>query len=382
MPNEPESAGPSDPPPHVPSGPLEIAPDCWMVGHRNLESILQCNTYLRTLRSDAAAYHLCIDPGSQYDFSVIEGNISRLIGGLSEVNGMTINHDGSDVVGNVAYFCEANPRVDVFTSEDVWRLLQHLLFKPGHLRLVNAACCEHVLIAPHHRLELVPTPFCHFRGAMAFYDPEIRTLFSGDLFGGFNRVGTVHLVAKEEDWPGIAQFHQIYMPTREVLRHAVREVLSLHPPVRVIAPHHGHIVTGNLVSEFLDRMYDLKVGQDLLASSWEHENLEEYRQVILHLISRAELTLGGEEVYRRLVATDPDDQLDGLLHFRGNDIQLHRNGYSAVVKVFARLARHQRLETVVALRSLILNACSDRGLAIPPVGAGLDIDGSDPPIST
>ena len=37
---------------------------------------------------------------------------------------------------------------------------------------------------------------------MAWYDPESRTLFSGDLFGGLNQLGRVHLFAEEADWGG------------------------------------------------------------------------------------------------------------------------------------------------------------------------------------
>ena len=62
---------------------------------------------------------------------------------------------------------------------------------------------------------------------MALYDPEQRILYNGDLFGGLNRLGKVHLLAEEGDWQGLAQFHTIYMPSRDVLRHAVREIMNL-----------------------------------------------------------------------------------------------------------------------------------------------------------
>ena len=276
----------------TPRGPLDIAPNSWMVGYRNPEALLQCNTYVRRLEHGSSRVNVCIDPGSQFDSPVIEENTTQLTGGLGEIHYITVNHQDPDVVGNAPQFCEANPRSEMIASEETWRLLQHLLLKPGKLRLANVAHPDDVVISPQHRLQLVPTPFCHFRGAMAFYDPEIRTLFSGDLFGGFNRVGAVHLLAAEDDWNGIAQFHQIYMPSREVLRHAVRQIISLRPKVEIIAPQHGHVITGDLVGLFLEQMHELLVGHDLFGIDWDAENLAGYRTVLQRLVACAEAKLG------------------------------------------------------------------------------------------
>ena len=189
----------TSPLPNTLRGPLEVAGRCWMVGHRNPQSLLQCNTYVRQFDRNGGQVNVCIDPGSPFDLPVIEHNVTQLIGDLSEIHCITVNHQDPDVAGNAPHFCEANPRGEMIVTEEVWRLLQHLLLKPGKLRLANVAYGGSAAVTPRHRLQLVPTPFCHFRGAMAFYDPEIRTLFSGDLFGGFNRVGAVHLLAKEDD---------------------------------------------------------------------------------------------------------------------------------------------------------------------------------------
>ena len=47
-----------------------------------------------------------------------------------------------------------------------------------------------------HRLIPVPTPYCHFRGAVMLYDPETRVLFSGDLLGGITAPGPHDLWAE------------------------------------------------------------------------------------------------------------------------------------------------------------------------------------------
>jgi glyoxylase-like metal-dependent hydrolase (beta-lactamase superfamily II) len=343
-----------------------------MVGYRNPESLLQCNTYVRAFRDEGDQYNVCLDPGSQFDFSVIESNVEKVVGGLNQIHGFTVNHQDPDVVANSPQFCDANPAIDMVATEEVWRLLQHMLFKPGHLRLANANHAKAVNFGKSHKLQLVPTPFCHFRGAMAFYDPEIRTLFTGDLFGGFNRIGAAHLWAQETDWPGIAQFHQIYMPCRDVLRHAVREILSLKPTVEILAPQHGHVISGDLVPLFLERMHELLVGHDLVAAAWDEEKLSDYQELVSRLLARAELTLGRGEVQHRLTSQDVDDDLIRHVRFEGHTLRLQHDGYSAVVKIFSRLTRQGSLEFVIALRSIVLATCTELGLPIPPVGAGLE----------
>lgn len=363
---------PASQPLDVPSGPLQVREGCWLVGHRNPHSLLQCNTYLRSFEKGSATIHVCIDPGSQFDYPVIEANIGQLIGDVGELHSFSLNHQDPDVIGNAQYLCDANPNISVMVTEDVWRLAQHMILKPARVHFANTARSKMTIIGDYHRWQLVPTPFCHFRGAMAFYDPELRTLFTGDLFGGLNQLGRVQLEAEESDWLGIAQFHQIYMPTREALRYAIRQIQALEPAVEVIAPQHGHVITGDLVHTFMDRLYDLPVGHDLLAVELDDTYLDGYRDVIARLVSRASETMGAEEVMERLTRDKPADGLDQLIEFDGNNVRLLREGYSAVVKVLARLAHREPLQVVNTLRSEILGVCSEKDLPIPPVGAGVE----------
>ena len=356
----------------APSGPLEVRPGCWLVGHRNPESLLQCNTYIRSFDAKGSSQvHVCVDPGSQLDFPVIEDNINQLIGGLSEIRSYSLNHQDPDVIGNSTFFHEANPDVTVMVTEDVWRLAQHVLHQPKRVHFANPVRAEMAIDGSQHRWQLVPTPFCHFRGAMAFYDREIQTLFTGDLFGGLNRLGKVHLLAEERDWAGIAQFHQIYMPTREVLRYAVRQIRELRPRVKVIAPQHGHVITGSLVELFLERMHDLLVGHDLLATELDEQYLQGYREVFARVLSLAAQTLGRDEVVSRLTAT-VDDGLEQDIRAHGKHVELDRNGYDAIVKAVARIGWRESLDFCNGLRGEVLAGCTERDLPIPPVGVGLE----------
>lgn len=354
------------------AGPLEVSPTCWMVGARNPTSLLQCNTYIRTFDSGSTRLPVCLDPGSQFDYPVIESNIRQLLGDMGEVRAFSVNHQDPDVIGNAGYFCAANPRIGMVVTEEVWRLAQHLQLRPHRVHFANSVRAPRILIGDRHPWQLVPTPFCHFRGAMAFYDPEIRTLFSGDLLGGFNRLGHVPLLAEEADWAGIAQFHQIYMPTREALRYAVRQIRELTPRVEVIAPQHGHVITGELIPLFLDRLHELLVGFDLLALEFDADALRRYQEVLYRLLGRAAATIGPQAVLGRLQDTAPGDGLETRVRFQGMDVHIERDGYSVVAQAFARLALGEPAEFVNELRSEVLAACTDWQTPIPPIGVGVE----------
>jgi glyoxylase-like metal-dependent hydrolase (beta-lactamase superfamily II) len=341
---------------------------------------------------------------------------------VDQLHGISLNHQDPDVIGNAPALLARNPRARLMVTEDVWRLARHMLPRPHEIHFVNASHSPTALIGSHHGWQLVPTPFCHFRGAMAFYDPELRVLFSGDLFGGLNRLGRVQLDAEESDWAGIAQFHQIYMPGRNALRYAIRQIRALDPPVEVIAPQHGFVIRGELVPLFLERLYDLPVGHDLLPLELDETYLDGYRDLLLQLIRRAAEILGHEEVLRRLQTpagngrpsvpdgrpsvpdgrpsvpdgrpSVPDgrppvpdgrpsvpDGLSHLLRIEGDDVHLEREGYAAIVKVLTRLCQGQTAAIANRLRSEVLGVCTERGLPIPPIGAGLDEgdDDLDPP---
>lgn len=356
----------------VPTGPLPVRENCTMVGRRNPNSLLQCNTYIRTFDRGSSPIHVCVDPGSMYDYPDVEANIKSLIGDVGELSSFSLNHQDPDVIGNAEYLIEANPNISVMVTEDVWRLAQHMLFEPNRVHFANAARSQMTIIGDQHRWQLVPTPFCHFRGAMAFYDVELRTLFSGDLFGGLNELGRVHLWAEEEDWAGIAQFHQIYMPMREVLRYAVRQIEALDPPVEIIAPQHGHIIAGDLVPLFLGHMHELLVGYDLLATELDGTYLPGYREVLAQMIDRAAETMGRDEVTTRLKDDRVVDGLERLVTIKNGDVQLEREGYSAMVKVLSRLTQRESGTFANELRTTVLAGCSQRGLPIPPIGAGVE----------
>jgi eukaryotic-like serine/threonine-protein kinase len=355
----------------APTWQIPIGHGCFMVGRRDPHSVLQCNTYLRTFLGKGSPMHWCVDPGSRIDFPHVRRHLLEHIGDLSALRLFSINHQDPDVVGNLPNLVRANPRISGLTSEDTWRLVRHLNVKPKRLFFVNKIKRNSVPLLKGQHIQVVPTPFCHFRGAMALYDPDIRVLFSGDLFGGLNVPGRVQLFGEEADWPGIAQFHQIYMPTREALVYAIRQIRALKPAVEFIAPQHGFVLQGAFMHEVMDRLERLPVGLDLLASELDERYLAGYQEVLQELLEVAGREVGRDEIIARLRKLPREHELNRLLKISGTQVALRKQGIRALPLMIDVLSSDQLEGFRPLLTSCVLQGCTQRQIPLPQVGIGL-----------
>jgi len=108
-----------------------------MIGYRNPASLLQCNTYLRIFPGPRHGTSICIDPGSQFDATVIESNIRDLTGN-SGLDFITVNHQDPDVTGNLPSLCQSNPAATVMLTEDTWRLRSFEKPPPSEMLQIEA----------------------------------------------------------------------------------------------------------------------------------------------------------------------------------------------------------------------------------------------------
>src|SRR5690606_23581297 len=166
---------------------VEIAPNTYWVGKREEKGVFFSNPYLRTFSGvDATSgktqvFNLLIDPGSSSDFSVVHTKVSSLIGGMDKISALFINHQDPDV-GASASIISARyaPKAAILCSEDTWRLIVHQNL-PRDRFIPTEKFKTGIRLPTGHRVIPVPSPFCHFRGAVMLYDPETRVLFTGDL---------------------------------------------------------------------------------------------------------------------------------------------------------------------------------------------------------
>jgi flavorubredoxin len=204
-----------------------------------------------------------IDPGPAVDLVVLIQKVSEVLGSLSKVNAVFLNHQDPDVVGNAPYVARLNPDTLMLATEDTWRLVSLSGLDSTKFRAVERFKNLRIVLPTGHKIQFVPTPFCHFRGACMLYDLESRILFSGDFMGG---IAATQLYATRANWPGVKAFHQLYMPSNDAIRLAVRRIRELQPAPLMIAPQHGSIILEADIPFFLDQMENLQVGLDIITT--------------------------------------------------------------------------------------------------------------------
>lgn len=361
----------------TPDAKMQVVEGCHMVGRRNPDSLLQCNTYLRTFTGGGdKRTHWCVDPGSALDYSVVRQNLLNHVGDLGELHLFSLNHQDPDVVSNLQFLVKENDHLAGIVSEDVWRLVRHLNASPKKLYFTAKAKDSLLKLSGGHRIQVVPTPFCHFRGAVAYYDPETRVLFSGDLFAGLNHPGRVQLWADEEDWSGIAQWHQIYMPGRAAVEFSIRQVRALRPAVEVIAPQHGFLLRGDFMNTVLDRLAVLPVGMDLLPFELDEQYLTGYREIFNETIHDAAIQIGRAVVFSRLEGLPAEHELNQYIKHGKNSAVLVACGIRAIPLLIEELSKEQFPSFRSRLKDLALRKCLELKLPIPQLGVGVEEQGA------
>jgi len=356
---------------------IEIAPNTHWIGKRDPGSIFHANPYLRTFRGEGAdgrlqQFNLLIDPGSRSDFAVVSTKAAALIGGLHRVSAIWVNHQDPDVGSSAPLILGKHaPRASVICSEATWRLICHYGL-PRDRFFPTDRVGERLMLPTGGWVVPVPSPFCHFRGAVMLYDPETRVLFSGDLFGGLTDLDAKGIWADESDWRGMRAFHQAYMPSSRALARAVEAIRALTPKVEIIAPQHGRIIRGSLVDHFLDRIARLPVGLDLLdAEANTPEALVGWNTVLGRVLETARMYLGAQADERLALCAELDEE---VLRFEGGRPRLLSTPRWAVGVAVEALTRNEPPAIANPIKQEAIVAADELDLPAPDValedGAG------------
>lgn len=285
----------------------------WLVQRSN--SLLETNTYLISHSNGTQKTNIIVDPGPKEVLTDLQKSVLPLTGGLNKIHVMLINHQDPDVSMNANYIQKLNPNCLVIASEDTWRLIRFFDLKSNRFKPVEGFKSSTIKFSTGNKMTFVPTPFCHFRGSVMFYDVTSRILFSGDFMGGLSY--SQDLYATAESWEGIKTFHQLYMPSHNAIQLAVSRIKNLNPTPLKIAPQHGSIIEGDLIDDFLDRMYNLSVGLDLLK---EREKVENYLGAANEILDELKKEIGEEEIYEKINKFNEDGSFTNVFTFKSNKI--------------------------------------------------------------
>lgn len=287
---------------------IEISAGVYWVG-AGTKTILSRNSFLRIFEGNKTSGSLLIDPGPTSDFISLSRKVASVLpGGLLNINLAFINHQDPDVVGVLPKMYAMNRKLNIIATEDTWRLVSLNGLSSVRFRSIDQVQDQRLVLPTGHKLQFIPTPYCHFRGASMIYDLESRILFTGDFLGGVEASG---LTATEENWAGVKAFHQIYMPSNEAIKLAVKKIRALEPAPLVLAPQHGGLIKGDLIEFFLERISELPVGLDIVTTV--NDRLPAMITGLNEVLGAVKETMGEYKVERILKLFKPEGEYPSLI---------------------------------------------------------------------
>jgi len=310
--------------------------------------------------------NMIMDPGTKLDLPLLEDALKELIGGLKNIDIIFVSHQDPDVTSNVSPLLMRAKNSFLIGSIDAWRLIKMYGVPQGRFKAAESFVSSYFEIpGTTSKIYFVPATYCHFRGAMMVYDPETRILFSGDFMAGLNTMNKQSVYADESAWPGIALFHQIYMPSKKAIQRTIELIRMLTPKVEVIAPQHGYVIKGDLVDEFLERLYHLDVGVDI-----EDVNNAYTGRLVLALSE----FLSKVKVYNIIVHTkllkllkeSQSREFTQPIVFMGEEVSKINIGYEEAVEYIVSVIRRNFKKEANELLIILQDILVDLSLPIPP----------------
>lgn len=236
--------------------PVELAPRVWWVGSLLPDDRFQCHVYL----VEQGDQSVLIDPGSALTAAEVARKVDAVIG-LDKVRWLVCSHQDPDIIGALPSLVAhgLHPEAAIVTH---WRDEALIVHSGTSLPFWRIEDHDWELHLRDRRLQFLFTPYAHFAGAFCTFDETSGTLFSSDLFGGFTESQSLFATSVGY-FEAMRAFHEHYMPSREILTHALEQ---LHPlPIRQIAPQHGQVIPTALVEPIMSRLEQLECGIYLLA---------------------------------------------------------------------------------------------------------------------
>ncbi|MBF0383254.1 MAG: PAS domain S-box protein [Magnetococcales bacterium] len=260
------------------SGPVEIVPKIWWVGHFQQNENLQCHTYL----IEDGESSVLIDPGS---VKTINGTIDKIrkVIPLEHIRYYICQHQDPDITA-------ALPAINKERTHNKASVISHArlnVFLKHYDVNFNFLSCNSMgweLNLQHRRLQFIHTPYLHSPGSFCTFDEVSGVLFTSDIFGGFSKNWS--LLAKDESYfDDIRPFHENYMPTREILNSGLANLEKL--PVKIIAPQHGSIIPSELIGILSTRLKGLECDLDMHEESVRHHRIFQSQEAISNILKTA-----------------------------------------------------------------------------------------------
>lgn len=230
---------------------IEIANHIYWIGMYLENDPFQCHPYLIKNGDES----ILIDPGSMLEFEETVRKIKSVVD-MSSIKYIVLHHQDPDLVAAVPEIEKLIDREDllIVTHSRMSLLIKHYLVTSEYYEIDKH---DNMLITSNgYRLDFFTTPYCHSPGAFVSYEPESKTLFSGDIFGGLEE--SWEFYADETYFEKAKQFHEEYMPSKDIFNHALNKIEKLD--IDLIAPQHGSIIEKKYIQNLIKDMKNLDCG--------------------------------------------------------------------------------------------------------------------------
>jgi signal transduction histidine kinase len=237
--------------PHNFKDAIEIAKSIYWVGMYLENDPFQCHPYFIENGDES----ILIDPGSMIEFDETIKKVKSLCD-LKSIKYIILHHQDPDLAAAVPEIEKLIDRDDllIVTHSRMSVLVKHYLIKSNYYEIDKN---DNKLITPNgYRLDFLTTPYCHSPGAFVSYEPETKTLFSGDIFGGIEE--SWEFYADETYFEKAKQFHEEYMPSKDIFNYALDKIENLD--INIIAPQHGSIIEKKYIANLIKDMKNLDCG--------------------------------------------------------------------------------------------------------------------------
>ncbi len=243
---------------------VEVAPRIWWVGDVLVGDPFQCHAYL----IEAGEESMLIDPGSSLTIEATLRKVVEVVP-LDHIKWIVLHHSDPDVADSLHRLSDVLPRSDVQVITE-WRsalLLRHFAARFPFVSIEDLGW--RFTFADGRVLEFLLTAYLHFPGAFVTYERDHAVLFSADLFGGFNRANRLW-ASTEADFEDLRQFHEHYMPSRDILMAGLATIRGAFPLIDRVLPQHGYLIPHRLVSDMFDQLAKLECGVMLISQRDTH----------------------------------------------------------------------------------------------------------------
>ena len=211
----------------------------------------QCHPYFIDNKDES----ILIDPGSMLEFNEMVKKV-KTISDIRSIKYIILHHQDPDLAAAVPEIEKLINRDDlqIVTHSRMSVLIKHYMVTSSYYEIDKN---DNALTTSNgFRLEFLTTPYCHSPGAFVTYEPDSKVLFSGDIFGGIEE--SWEFYADETYFDKAKQFHQEYMPSKDIFNYALKKIEALD--IELIAPQHGSIIKKQYIANLIKDMKNLDCG--------------------------------------------------------------------------------------------------------------------------